>query len=135
MAAKKKAVKSALPAGFVRKGGGDKHPAHDFRVAGCDVFQGVVVEMKTVTQTKKQKDPKTKKEKLVEVETPVMICAESGTGELKSIWHSHAMTEVFDDAKIGDEVYFRFVGQKKTKGGNRFNEFECGLKPKGKAKK
>ncbi len=45
-------------------------------------------------------------------------------GDLVSIFGSKAINQGMDGAKIGEVITFKFLGQKKGKGGRRFNSYD-----------
>lgn len=121
--AKKKPV-SALPAGFVNMGGGDNAPA--WKPKEGEVLQGVVTGKKSLDARAIGR----KKAKKGETAT-ILTVTDSESGEIVSVWESHALAEVCKAAKVGDEIFLRFNGTKKRPGGKKFNDYTVGLKSKG----
>jgi hypothetical protein len=121
--AKKKSVatvtaSAALPAGFAPVTAGSFPATHDFKREST--LRGIVQEKKTVPQRRGSKTE----------EVPLLVVANSETGELTSVWHSAALSGIMEQADKGDEVFIRFDGVKKLKGKKTLKQFTCGIMPR-----
>ncbi len=121
---KRKAEESSnsVPAGFERIQTGSFAPIHDFKKAPKLV--GIVQEKRTSEQKRGGK--------LVPVQ--ILAIANEETGEITSVWESHALLPLMQRAEKGDRVFIEFLGVKKLKGKKTLKDFACGLQPAKKRK-
>lgn len=113
--------KGGLPAGFTPVASSSFAPWHDWKKR--PLLVGVVMEKRTIEQMRKEG------RKMVRKETTILEVADSDSGEVSAVSESYATAGVIEQAKKGDEVFFRFEGVKKLKGGKKLREFTCGIKP------
>jgi hypothetical protein len=123
MATKKRkaarAVSAALPAGFVNTGSSDRAPAWTPEVG--DSLQGTVMSVRSM-DAKKAGRQNAKKGEVVRIMTVA-----DADGVLCNVWESHALKDICDKAKTGDEIFLRLNAVVK-RGKRRFKDFTAGLK-------
>jgi len=104
--------------GFKRVSGGSFPPTLDFKV-GIPVV-GAVESFRTVSQ-KFGKD--------VRDTRIISILTEAG---LRSVWESASLTGLFDEAKVGDEVWILYTGDVSIKGRKMpMHSYETAIRPAG----
>ena len=117
----KKAGAIPLPPGFRQTNRGNFPPVFAFNKVGT-VLQGIVQGIKDVPKGKN-----------VDKDTRIMYVANDSTGEVNAVWQSAALTDLFDSAKKGDEVFIRYDGEVKVKGRRQpMHGFTAGIKETGK---
>lgn len=112
-----KSVNRDVPPGYeVMDAGGDFAPWHDFNAE--PVLQGKVVSVHTATMGK----GKERKERTI-------LTVKTAHGE-RSVSDSFKLNPLFAAAKKkkGHEVYIKFLGQVRLKGGRRMNDYIAAIK-------
>ena len=121
-AVKKQAIKTQsknLPAGYTDVGDASMAPAVDWKKT--KVVEGVVVLMKTIEKTVKEKGKNV-------VKKMRLMVIENDKGRL-AVWEKKALEGLFNEAAEGSEVYIRHTGRIKIKGRPEpMHTFDVGMK-------
>lgn len=108
---------ATLPAGFRAVAvGGSFGVTHDFHKE--KILQGKVLGMDTVKVTDEETGKK--------IPRRVMRVLRAD-GVTVSVWESHQLKEVFNEAKKGKGVYMQYLGQKALGKGRKVNLFSAGV--------